>query len=293
MPMVGPGQRSRSRSPRHETRPPSTERRTAAQPRASRRRGRRGRPCRGWHRGRPRTARRSRAHAARAPRQARARAREPHGSPLRRAAVRARSRRRRSPRSEIHTRIIASRRRSPARRRARRRVDRALASSCKKTVERLDRSGGDAPPREARRGAEAAPLPVLGSLDEAMPRGVAKCVATGSVELLPGDDGPGVVRALEEHSTRVMSPVEAHRIDALGGGSCRDRALPVRPGRRSGGGCRGGTRRRAPTQRLPTTPSSRSRNRSRSPASRKRRQRAFPATVIKWTLLSGQRRATC
>ena len=99
---------------------------------------------------------------------------------------------------DIHTWIIAGRRRSPARTRASRRVARGAgraAGDC-----RTARRRGDDAVRE-----QAAPIDRKLLHSQSSARSTKPClaaflqrVATGAVELFLGDDGSGVVRALEE-----------------------------------------------------------------------------------------------
>ena len=132
---------------------------------------------------------------------------------------------------DIHTWIIAGRRRSPARRRASRRVARG-AVELQQAVERLTGEVTTRCGSKPRRRAEAAPLPVLRSLDEAMPRAFLQGVAARAVEVFLGEDRSRVVRALEEVPTRVMAPVEPHRVHAFEALHPAMRAPPVRPERR-------------------------------------------------------------
>jgi hypothetical protein len=68
---------------------------------------------------------------------------------------------------------------------------------------------------EMRNGAEAAPLPVLGAIDESVPGGIAKDVAAGAVQVFRGEDGTRVVRSLEQVTACVVAAVESHRVEAL------------------------------------------------------------------------------
>ena len=173
MPMLGPPQRSSKRSPRHESaRSASTERPTrgatsgvqtsryaiSASP------GSASRSTLGWtsipsSRSSPRLGGLG------------LRAREPHRVALRRRAVgRAQPRRRRTPRSG-HPHLDHRGSTSFSRTKARMTSSRSAAAvELQEVVERLTGEVTTRCGSKPRRRAEAAPLPILGSLDEAMPR---------------------------------------------------------------------------------------------------------------------------